>query len=492
MQSKLKELLEKCKLRELLDKYIAEYEGLKDIYSDYVTKCELYKELVSCFKTEENIFDNKFPIVILLESIYNDQIYEKEFYSLLYKLERSEYNSKNEIRSFLTMIDRDYSRIAKETVSLKNRINRNRKIVSSARRARLSFKYNSPIEDTKYVVGDLRKIIDYYELSGEITAKDVLKCINFLDFYNRIIISTSEKGNKKEEDYTNRMYNEIPNILDAGYEVIEEPEVDISRKATLNRMVEEITNTLRCTKKDKILEYLESYEKYELDNNEYNYVIVNVLNNFNDELISYYQLLLDKETYSRVGNRKEIIEDYYTELIRYLVVRDYYNKYNEVIIDEEDIALTDEEEKELQDEKRLIYSTSLANPTKAKIIGDMDDVPKEYYTTVLDLITRFKKGTTVRSEVKPLGNNKKLKKIMELRSDQVRIIFKHVKDNIYNIMGVFTKKDDNNIMMYQIMANRMMPDVSTEEKLNKQLELGEITIKQLTDLVETKGRKGTR
>lgn len=122
----------------------------------------------------------------------------------------------------------------------------------------------------------------------------------------------------------------------------------------------------------------------------------------------------------------------------------------------------------------------------------MDDVPKEYYTTVLDLITRFKKGTTVRSEVKPLGNNKKLKKIMELRSDQVRIIFKHVKDNIYNIMGVFTKKDDNNIMMYQIMANRMMPDVSTEEKLNKQLELGEITIKQLADLVQTKGRKGTR
>ena len=111
------------------------------------------------------------------------------------------------------------------------------------------------------------------------------------------------------------------------------------------KIVEEITNTLRCTKKDKIIELLESYEKYELDNNEYNYVIIKVLNNFNEELISYYQLLLDKETYSKISNRREIIEDYYTELIRYLVVRDYYNKYNEVIIDEEDITLTDEEEK---------------------------------------------------------------------------------------------------------------------------------------------------
>ena len=46
--------------------------------------------------------------------------------------------------------------------------------------------------------------------------------------------------------------------------------------------------------------------------------------------------------------------------------------------------------------------------------------------------------------------------------------------------------------MYQIMANRMIPDISTEVKLNNQLELGETTIKQLTDLVETKSRKGTR
>lgn len=46
--------------------------------------------------------------------------------------------------------------------------------------------------------------------------------------------------------------------------------------------------------------------------------------------------------------------------------------------------------------------------------------------------------------------------------------------------------------MYQTMANRMIPDVTTEEKLNKQLELGEITLKQLTNLVEVKRRKGTR
>lgn len=480
------------KLKELLDRYIDEYNEIKARYEELTVKCQLYKELISYFdETNIDLVNNKVSISLLLNTIYNDDIYEREFYNLLYKLERGEYNNKNEIRSFLSMINKDYSRVAKEEDNLRNRINRIKHVVSSARRARLSFKYNNPIDDTKYINGDLRRIINYYESSGEISNKEALLCINDLDFYNRNVI-TSKKSNKKEEEYASRIYNEIPNILNAGYEVIKEPEVDISRRASLNRMVEEITNTLRCTKKDKIIALLESYEKYELDNNEYNYVIIKVLNNFNEELISYYQLLLDKETYSKISNRREIIEDYYTELIRYLVVRDYYNKYNEVIIDEEDITLTDEEEKELQEEKRLIFSTSLANPTKAKIIGDIEYVPKEYYTTILDLITRFKKGTTVRGEVKPLGNNKKLKKIMELRSDQVRIIFKHVKDNIYNIMGVFTKKDDNNIMMYQTIANRIVTDISSDIKLKRALDIAEITEKELENIVQTKGRKGTR
>ena len=38
----------------------------------------------------------------------------------------------------------------------------------------------------------------------------------------------------------------------------------------------------------------------------------------------------------------------------------------------------------------------------------------------------------------------------------------------------------------------MLPDISTEEKLSKQLEIGELTNKQLNELLLTKGRKGTR
>ena len=122
----------------------------------------------------------------------------------------------------------------------------------------------------------------------------------------------------------------------------------------------------------------------------------------------------------------------------------------------------------------------------------MDNVPYEYYNTVLELINNFINGQSANGEVKHLKKDGNSVGFMELRSDQVRIVFKHIKNNIYNVVGVFAKKANNDMTMYQTMANRMIPDVTTEEKLNKQLELGEITLKQLTDLVEVKRRKGTR
>ena len=42
------------------------------------------------------------------------------------------------------------------------------------------------------------------------------------------------------------------------------------------------------------------------------------------------------------------------------------------------------------------------------------------------------------------------------------------------------------------MANRIIPDISTEDKLNSQLELAIYTEDKLADLVKEKGRKGTR
>ena len=79
------------KLKELLDNYIDEHNEIKARYEELIVKCQLYKELISYFdETNIDLANNKVSILLLLNTIYNDDIYEREFYNLLYKLERGE------------------------------------------------------------------------------------------------------------------------------------------------------------------------------------------------------------------------------------------------------------------------------------------------------------------------------------------------------------------------------------------------------------------
>ena len=143
-------------------------------------------------------------------------------------------------------------------------------------------------------------------------------------------------------------------------------------------------------------------------------------------------------------------------------------------------------------EKRLIYSHSFVNVKKAKFISDMDDIPYEYYDTVDYLINGFVNGTLQPSEVKVLKNQKSIKGYIELRYDQVRIFLKHIRDDIYNVYGVFVKKEFNDMAMYRNVGNRMTPDVSRDDLLETELELSKIVEEEFKALINEKSRKGIR
>ena len=68
------------KLKELLDKYIAEYDELREEYENLKTRKQLFKELMNYFNSGfDSIIDGKIIIDVLLDSIYHDDIYKKEF-----------------------------------------------------------------------------------------------------------------------------------------------------------------------------------------------------------------------------------------------------------------------------------------------------------------------------------------------------------------------------------------------------------------------------
>lgn len=261
------------KSKEILETYINDYEKLEDEYSRIEIKCILFDGLLKLFDMDYQDYENKsFYISLQLNEIYKDSIYADEFSRLLVKINNKNYNTANEVRSFVTKIKRDYTIALKQKETLKNRLTRNKFNIISARKALLAINNKWPISDKSHTMGDLKKIIDYYTASGELSDRESLMCLNDLEYYNRNL-ATSKNKNKREEEYTKSMYEEIPNILYAGYEVIEEPEVDISRKQTLERLSKEIINVLKCTSKEEIPQILEKYETYNLANNEYNYVM---------------------------------------------------------------------------------------------------------------------------------------------------------------------------------------------------------------------------
>ena len=107
---------------------------------------------------------------------------------------------------------------------------------------------------------------------------------------------------------------------------------------------------------------IENYKKNCINDTEYEYIIIKVMNNYLEELYTLYELLIDKEVYQKRKDRLEIIRTYYNELNTYLTIRKYYNTLYD---NEKEIIETDNEE-DLPDVRKVIYACTDLNPTKAR------------------------------------------------------------------------------------------------------------------------------
>ena len=118
---------------------------------------------------------------------------------------------------------------------------------------------------------------------GIIDNKEELLLINEIEFYNRnVAVDTS--GVKRDVEYTKSVYDKIPNILQAGFQEHDEIQVLGNRKGTLDKFVKEIMATIKNMDNDEIVYVLESYKKYKIDDNEYNYIINGVMNSYVSDL----------------------------------------------------------------------------------------------------------------------------------------------------------------------------------------------------------------
>lgn len=473
------------KLINLLEQYILEYKNLKSEYHQKKTMQALYEEIFTVFDNHQ-YDEDKLSISILLNTIYGDNIYVDEFYRIL--LQR---DNQNLMQQFIYKLNQDYQILKNNNKELKSRIDRNYMMFTAAKRVKTCLKYHTPISKSKNDIFLIQRILNYYEISGIISKKEELLLINEIEIYNRMI--ESKKGTSPaEKDYTDNLYNEIPNILTIGFQEHDNIEVSKERKNTLDKFATEIINLTSQIGVDEINNILTSYQQYKLDNSEYNYIIVKVMDTYLEELITLYELLIDKDIYSHRKERIDVVKNYYQTLEKYLTIKSYYDKETKCISNAISLEPKLEDEITSEPKRRLIYSRSDTNIIKAKIISDMSNISYEYYQNIYDLLEEFKQGTLGNKKIKTIQVGNKSLGHIELKNDNVRIILKRVKDNIYNVLGVFIKKANNDMGEYRTITNRQTPDISTDAKLQRQLELSAITEEELAKIVEEKARKNGR
>lgn len=354
---------------------------------------------------------------------------------------------------------------------------------------RFPLQKRKPLFDQNFTFKNIQAIISYYATMGEISEKDEILLNNELEFYNNNIIPTQNQ----EKEYKTKEYNEVPNILDSGFEMFDLIEVNSNRLETINSYVNDLKSYISQLNIDEIIPVIESYQKYNLETNEYNYIVNEILKMFLFEAFDYCKILFDISIYRDKESRYEAIETYNEYLDKYLLIRDYYNKITDIELNDEVESLEEPEEFDepidATNPRRLIFSHPASNPTKSRLIDDLKDVPEEYYNSVKNILLKF---IAYKKRPKGFNNDKYKNGFVELKEGPIRIIMKHISNNIYCVMGVFVKKSNNDIKAYRTMVIRTITDIITKEKEKQELALGELTMQELARIVKEKARKGSR
>lgn len=464
----------------LLEDYLKEYRDTKKMYEECEIKNNLFLQLEFFFgQGFESLKENSLFVPALLDVIYQDSMYDDLFYKALRHAEVT--GDMSSLSKFIEHIKSDKQEnlekmeIAKRQIE--NRKTKVRKVKSDifllSKRRMLPYDYN------------IKQILSYYETKGVICSKELILLNNELRYYNRSLSMSYEKYEGLKKDY-----EEIPNILNSGFELVS-VDVHPERREFVNNNANKIINMLHNMKTfEEVIKLLDSHKDFYKDLNEFRYVVNEVVRYYLNNVLDYYEFLLDPSIYQNAIVVDDAKEEYFKYLRCYLMVREYfYNIEEEYELDNGEDVL----EEIGTENKLLVFSHSSVDPLKSKLIADLKAIEPEKYEELYDLLERFIQGKTTRDEFKGLHAKENIRKgFSELRGDQVRIVLKHLKDNIYCVMGAFVKKTNRDFKNYNDQRARVVTDISTKEKEIREIELGKKTMEEVKKIVEESSRKGSR
>ena len=275
--------------------------------------------------------------------------------------------------------------------------------------------------------------------------------------------------NENKIDQTN--FNEIINIELMGFEDFEDISwIEDKRKAQLDLLIDTIINQGISITNNKIddeiiKEMLPKYKGNLTFSNGYTinnikYLYTSILKKYQKDLFECYKDLNELNNYRDKETREIIIQTYRELMLKYNYIRskmdEEINKYKKDIEKIKDGS---------DDIKKLHYGVKASDITFLE--SDLKDVPKDTYSSIKELLMLFRKDKLTPSQTKQL--NEVYPGISEIRDDQIRITYKHLKNNEYVILGVFIKKDNNPIKQYRIYCNRTPASIIDSKAVEEEI-----------------------
>ena len=445
-------------IKELLYLEVKDYNEKLNKKKELQSNASMLEEMINILSSEdyENMQENYIFFDSIIPMFFNNQEASKNILNSLYK--HITY-CKNYTDNQEKYLKEDYEKGKKYIRSLLNKLN----TILEQTNAEIIFTFPNISEEK---MNKYKEITHSLKFNKELSAHDYNILIELfkrkeLDDKSIILLLERVKNHNISTHFTNKQelnynkLNEISNIIMTGFEKFEDIDwIEDTRKKQLDSLIETILRqgiTIKDNKVDDEIakEILPKYkgeltfsDNYTLNN--IKYIYINILKYYQEDLLQANQDLSVLDNYRDESTRKLALQSYRETLLKYKYIRNKFdneiNKYNQ------DLEKVSEEE----DVRKLHFGVKESGITF--IESDLKNIPKDTYSSVKELLMLFKKDKLKPSQTKQL--NEAYPGNLEIKDDQIRIIYRHIKDNEFIIIGIFIKKDNNPKYLYQTYCSR--------------------------------------
>lgn len=466
LETKETELENEILIRDILMEIVEILNSNIENIADNLLLLNLQIPLVCTRKAGMKIYDKLYDIVYMLNGC-KKIMDEEEF------LENRDY--KKYLKCFNSTkhyFEEELNKINIEIENINKIYNFDTKI--SCRKTLTAFKYNQVISEEQIV--ELSKTFEWSNLDMD----NRIRAIEIIRRHNELVINKRQNSNRISKSQVSLMLDkEFDNYDDIYIEDLHDKKIyDVSAQTYINLINE-------CNDVDEIETYLDKPSEMgnEEDILEYDYIMTKIIKYYQQRMIEIREMIYDKDFYIDEEYRDIIVEDFNTLVSKYNRIRYIYNiekyKYEREIVS--NIG-------EKPDVNNVFYASPLGSK-KTYLENDMEDATNENLDILPILIKKLKTNTLTTKERKTLNENKSLKKARELRKGQIRIFYFHLNNNNYLIVGVGTKKDNNDMNLCTRMAKRNrninIEEISEQERAEK-------TYQKMLEYVKENKRSGNR